>query len=764
MKKILALFIIVLPVALAGINVELDLGHLEFLRDEFDIEGSVEAGYWIYADRQPDGSYRHAQAPGEGVTCVDDVARAAILYLRLFEKSAEESHYLKAREALDFLLAMQDVDGDFFNFIFADGKINRNGPTSRKGGNWWTARGLWALSTGAWVLSQRDPSYSMELARASHKAFRVLLNYERDGLIQGYTDISSVALLGAVELYRISNDLEVLNFIKRCSGSLRSKLITDNDSIFRGLVDENAPQENVPHWHGWGSRQLEALAMTALALEDDEMLGLAADAFKDGAMLLLSAGPVYSLSGFVQLFPQIAYAAEAAISTGYTLFSITNDREIATITALLGSWFIGLNSLGQSMIGPNGEGYDGMEFSHINRNAGAESTISMLLSLERLSRLPDEYEKYFSGTIELLTPAKVIEAEAMRTGLSEVDTFQGTGISGNASLKVSGVFSLRESVALPPVPYSAFAGVGNVQTGPVSFTLRLGESRSEVTLSIARNSIFKVGGITGTGQDSTLTLGGKVGSGSFDLDQLVFLPDLIALYIPESDETLVLNHRAVPGYEEGMTALPGRIVSTERKIVQVPTVAVDLIENLDQVHLDLRALFDNDGLATADERKSSNFDNPQGIFGASYPAQELEKSLIDGRLEISGVEFAITTKGRDNMRLTGQAVTFVPEVFSRICILGSANHGDYTGQAMLVYKDGTTQNISVSFSDWCGGPSMGEDIAFTFPSRYDNTGNIERIKCMLYYRCIETLDRPLKTIVFPQIPNVHIFAITLRRK
>ncbi|HNR78806.1 MAG TPA: hypothetical protein PK411_11935 [Mesotoga infera] len=764
MKKILALFIIVLPVALAGINVELDLGHLEFLRDEFDIEGSVEAGYWIYADRQPDGSYRHAQAPGEGVTCVDDVARAAILYLRLFEKSADESHYLKAREALDFLLAMQDVDGDFFNFIFADGKINRNGPTSRKGGNWWAARGLWALSTGAWVLSQRDPSYSMELARASHKAFRVLLNYERDGLIQGYTDISSVALLGAVELYRISNDLEVLNFIKRCSGSLRSKLITDKDSIFRGLVDENAPQENVPNWHGWGSRQLEALAMTALALEDDELLGLAADAFKDGAMLLLSTGPVYSLSGFVQLFPQIAYAAEAAISTGYTLFSITNDREIATITALLGSWFIGLNSLGQSMIGPNGEGYDGMEFSHINRNAGAESTISMLLSLERLSRLPDEYEKYFSGTIELLTPAKVIEAEAMRTGLSEVDTFQGTGISGNAALKVSGVFSLRESVALPPVPYSAFAGVGNVQTGPVSFTLRLGESRSEVTLSIAQNSIFKVGGITGTGQDSTLTLGGKVGSGSFDLDQLVLLPDLIALYIPESDETLVLNHRAVPGYEEGMTVLPGRIVSTERKIVQVPTVAVDLIENLDQVHLDLRALFDNDGLATADERKSSNFDNPQGIFGASYPAQELEKSLIDGRLEISGVEFAITTKGRDNMRLTGQAVTFVPEVFSRICILGSANHGDYTGQAMLVYKDGTTQNISVSFSDWCGGPSMGEDIAFTFPSRYDNTGNIERIKCMLYYRCVETLDRPLKTIVFPQIPNVHIFAITLRRK
>jgi len=53
MRRILALLMIVMPVALAGINVELDLSHLEFLRDEFDIEGSVEMGYWIYADRQP---------------------------------------------------------------------------------------------------------------------------------------------------------------------------------------------------------------------------------------------------------------------------------------------------------------------------------------------------------------------------------------------------------------------------------------------------------------------------------------------------------------------------------------------------------------------------------------------------------------------------------------------------------------------------------------------------------------------------------------
>jgi hypothetical protein len=105
-------------------------------------------------------------------------------------------------------------------------------------------------------------------------------------------------------------------------------------------------------------------------------------------------------------------------------------------------------------------------------------------------------------------------------------------------------------------------------------------------------------------------------------------------------------------------------------------------------------------------------------------------------------------KGDDNLRLTGQAITFPAEVFSRICILGSANHGDYVGEAQLIYEDGSQQMIQLSFSDWCGGPSTGEEIAFVFSGRYDNTGNTERIKCMLYYRCSDLLDKPLKSIVF----------------
>lgn len=763
MKKSMILALIILPVLIFGIDAGLNLSHLEFLRDEFNIEGNTKIGYWIYADRRPDGSYRHIEAPGEGVTCVDDVARAALLYLRLFETSKSELYYIRAREALDFLLEMQDNDGDFYNFVFSDGSINRNGPTSRKGGNWWAARGLWALSVGSRVLSEIDSSYSMELAKAAWRTFRTLLNFERNGLIQGYTDISSVALLGAIELYYIGNDIQVKGFIERCASALKAKLIKDSDSIFHGFVDENAPGEATPLWHGWGSRQLEAMALASAVLEDDELLALSTDAFKLSSMLLLSAGPIYSMSSFLQVFPQIAYAAEAAIGSGFTLFELTGSHEVAVITALLGSWFEGLNSLGQAMIGPNGEGYDGMEFSHINRNAGAESTISMLLSLERIARLPEEYEKYFSGSIESLTPAKVIEAETMRAGLSEVDVFQGVGISANAALSVKGVFSLREGLSLPPVPYSVFIAAGEVQTGEISFTLRLGDSRAERRIQPVRRAIARIGKIIGTGREATLTVGGRVESGRFDIDQIVLLPELVAFYIPEIDETVVLNFKGEIGFEKGLSSLPGRIISAERRVIQIPTLAVDLIEDGDFVHLDLSSLFNNDGIATADDRKSSNFDNPQGIFGASYPAVEIEKSLVDGKLVLPETRFILNTKGNDNMRLIGQAITFVPQTYKSICILGSANHGNYAGEAVLVYEDGTTQRISVAFSDWCGGPSTGEEIAFSFPSRYDNTGNIERIKCMLYYRCVEIERKPLQSIMLPQLPNIHIFSISLAR-
>ena len=763
MKKAVIIRGLLISLMLLGIEVQINLDHLEFLRDHFVVEGESVIGYWIYADRLPDGNYRHADAPGEGVTCVDDVARAAVLYLRLFEISGMEQHYDRAKEALEFVLSMQDSDGDFYNFVFEDGSINRNGPTSRKGGNWWAARALWALAKGARVSQSLDPEFSMRLADAAQRCFREIISFEQDGLIQGYTDLSSVVLLGAAELYPMSNDALLGGFIKRCAAALKSKVIQDKESIFIGLVDESSPSEPRYFWHGWGSRQLEAMAVVGEILEDDSLIEISAESFKRNSILLINAGPLYSISGYLQLFPQIAYAAESAISTGFSLYQLTGDEDIATITALLGSWFLGVNKLSQSMTGENGEGFDGLEFSHVNRNAGAESTISMLLSLERIKRLPEKYGDLFSAGIEVLTPVVVLEAESMRAGLSESEIIQSTGVSGNALTKISGAFSLRLPVTLAEASYSVFAAVNESRTNEVVFTLRLGESKSERTVKIEEKTVQKLGVLKGNGKETTLTVGGKLSEGSLDLDQIILVPDIVAAYLIEEDASIVFNFNGCSGFDEGISVIEGKVFEREKTVVEVPMLSVSLIEMNGFVHLDLLEYFDNNGIATSDERKMANFDNPQGLFGASYISSELEKVIDSGSLAVEDTEFLVYVDGNDNFRLTGQALTFSAEVFDGICFLGAANHGDYTGEALLIYEDDYQQVIPLSFSDWCGGPSTGEKIAFEFSGRYDNTGNTERINCMLYYRCVDLLDKPLKGIVLPQIPNVHLFAISLSR-
>jgi len=763
MKRALIIPVLLISFMLIGIEVQINLNHLEFLRDQFAVEEESETGYWIYADRLPDGNYKHADAPGEGVTCVDDVSRAAILYLRLFETSGMEKHYDRAKEALMFVISMQDSDGDFYNFVFDDGSINRNGPTSRKGGNWWAARALWALAMGARISHSIDPELSTQLANAAQRCFREIIDFERDGLIQGYTDLSSVVLLGAAELYAISNDASLGSFIKRCAAALQSKLILDEDSIFNGFVDESSPSEPTHFWHGWGSRQLEALAVAGEILEDDSLLEISAESFKRSSMLLINAGPIYSISGYLQLFPQIAYAAESAISAGFRLYQLTGDGDIAAITALLGSWYLGANRLNQSLIGNDGEGFDGLEFSHVNRNAGAESTISMLLSLERIEGLPEEYGYLFSAGIEILTPVLVLEAESMRAGLSESEIIQSAGVSGSALTKISGAFSLRQPVTLSEVPYSVFAATNEVRTGEVVFALRLGESKSENTIEIEAKTVQKLGVLNGNGKETTLTVGGKLSEGSFDIDQIILIPEIAAVYLLENDVSIVFNFKGYSGFDEGISVIDGRVFEREKRIVEVPVLPVSLTEMNGFAHLNLIEYFDNNGIAASDERKTANFDNPQGLFGASYISSELERAIDSGSLAVEDTEFMVNVDGNDNLRLTGQALTFSAEIFDKICILGAANHGDYTGEALLIYEDDYQQVIPMSFSDWCGGPSTGEKIAFEFSGRYDDTGNTERIKCMLYYRCVDLLDKPLKEIVLPQMPNVHVFAISLSR-
>ena len=121
-----------------------NLAHLNHLYESITIDGREMAIIHIYAD-YPD--YAWVDAAGEGIACVDDAARAVVVYLRHFELSGDISSLERAKKLLEFCRYMQANDGLFYNFIFADPKINKDGKTSYKSFGCWTARSVWARMT-----------------------------------------------------------------------------------------------------------------------------------------------------------------------------------------------------------------------------------------------------------------------------------------------------------------------------------------------------------------------------------------------------------------------------------------------------------------------------------------------------------------------------------------------------------------------------------------------------------------------------------------
>src|ERR1700730_7339611 len=116
-------------------------------------DGTHAAGIYIYS-QYPD--YHPVEASGEGYTCVDDVSRAALVYLRSSKFSSDTATQSKLYNLLQFILEMQSANGYFYNFLFTNNSINTAGPTSINNPNWWSWRALQTLTEAAPVIKTKN--------------------------------------------------------------------------------------------------------------------------------------------------------------------------------------------------------------------------------------------------------------------------------------------------------------------------------------------------------------------------------------------------------------------------------------------------------------------------------------------------------------------------------------------------------------------------------------------------------------------------------
>jgi hypothetical protein len=419
-----------------------NLAHLQRLTEVVEWDGQPVAIIHIYSEAP---EYGWVDAAGEGISAVDDVARAAIVYLNFYERTGESYSLDLARACLNFVLHLQANDGEYYNFVYdRQGTINQNGRTSYKSWNWWAARGQWALAAGLRVFRDVDPQYAQKLQQAyssGEQALRRAIGpvgaYDDihgvkipAWLIAGGSDVSALALIGLLEYYQVEPNSNTRQLITNLANGIAAyQLGAAGEYPYAAHPSSTA---STAVWHAWGSHQSHALAWAGRLLNRQDWIEsakLEADTF---FVRLLASDFINEMMPMPKRGGQIAYGTQVIVSGFWSLYQATGEEKYARYAGLAASWLFGNNMAEVAMYDPGtGRGFDGIEGptpQRVNRNSGAESTIEALYTLMLVDR--DPISSRYLGYLAVQTPTLIIvEAEEGKrlAGDPSYDLREGTG-------------------------------------------------------------------------------------------------------------------------------------------------------------------------------------------------------------------------------------------------------------------------------------------------------------------------------------------------
>jgi hypothetical protein len=387
-----------------------NFAHLEHLTQTIHLNGQPCDIIHIYSE-YPD--YQWVDAAEEGIACVDDMARAAVVYLRYFELTGIDSVLPKAQRLLNFVLHLQAEDGEFYNFIDSTLQINKTYRTSEKSFNFWAARGYWALGLGYRIFKNKDEAYAAKLKQAFLKCTMPIQNclkfYHQYEVINGRkyplwlvnqygSDATAELLLGIDEFLKA----EANNLLKGSIPSEKAVLAEYAKQLAEGIIAMQLEDGNFypgaflswPNiWHAWGNAQTQALAALGKTLDDHQLIQAAkreADLYfvrllKDGWLQEWQLGQ----EAQARRFPQIAYGVRCLALGLLRLYEATGDTNYARQAVQAASWLWGNNAAKTPMYDPQtGRCFDGIvDSTKVNLNSGAESTIEGLYTMTEIAKV-----------------------------------------------------------------------------------------------------------------------------------------------------------------------------------------------------------------------------------------------------------------------------------------------------------------------------------------------------------------------------------------
>jgi hypothetical protein len=794
-----------------------NFAHLDFLVDTFDVEGEAHLGVWIYAEPSPSdpGAYVHRADEDEGATDVDDIARAAIAYLWEHRERPSEATLATARGLLEFVLAMQADDGEFYNFVFPDGRINRLGITSRKGAGFWAARALWSLAEGMRTFAEHDPAFEGRLRAAflrgippfaakvapRHGAYALRFGYRVPAwLPDNGADVASIVLLALATFLEHDHDGDVLALHAMVAEGL-TEFQYGPPGTYSFLAHPSFaldPQE----WHAWGSRQSQALARAAAVTSEAPYLASAeAEAGHFFVHLLASQGPIALMNPAVRAYPQIAYGMESVASSLFALADASGKGVFDELGGLMTSWLLGNNELRRSLYDPaTGRTFDGLERGVINQNSGAESTITALMALIQATARPAA-----AAMLDVVWLEKHDEIVVELESGSDFGQPPETEIDGRASGQVTAVLrpgaSVNVAAEIPrPGAYLVYA-IHRADPWEASASVFV-ERRSLATVDAggSEESHFRMtelGRVELDAGRAQLTVTHRSGR-DLRFDALVLRPEVMWKRYGRPGERLLLlkswspaeasvplDDAVAPGaaaatvrvydrwaelifeaqQDGGAVALPPYGFALVRWPSSEPLPAFEVAGGRQgpllalpeafatggYVALDLASAFNNDAFSSPAQPLKGNFDSRSGALGATFPAERAPAGLE--RIELGGVPFLFPPVDADanNVAFHGQRLEVPEDRYDELHLLGVSEQGNYQETLRLVYQDGGVDELALGLSDWCQSPRYGEAIAFEFAQRRGASGAVERITCRILQQRLTV--RPDSPLVRVELPD-----------
>ena len=382
---------------------------------------------WVYADPRPGNTFERVGGGaydattntwGQGAFDSDDIARAAVVYLRQWQATGEAAARTQAYQQLRGLAYFQTLTGahagESVLWMQPDGSLNPT-PTppdapnpADTGPSYWLARSLWAFGEGFAAFRRSDPAFAAFLRTRMDLAVTalqrdVLVRYGTYQVIHGVevpawlivdgADASSEAMLGlAAYVSALGGNAPtaaVTALTQLAAGVARMAAGTTATWPYRALLPWALSRSD---WHAWGAQMAAGLSAASSALNDPRLLTAAVgDAAGFTPHLLTATGPDNGWLPVPTDRTQIAYGADARVQSVFAVAAATGRSGLRTVAGIAAGWFFGQNTAGTPVYDPaTGVTNDGVAVDGtVNKGSGAESTIHGLLTMQLLDAHPD---------------------------------------------------------------------------------------------------------------------------------------------------------------------------------------------------------------------------------------------------------------------------------------------------------------------------------------------------------------------------------------